>query len=41
VRSALALDAQLPVIHCDARGRETTKATLITLVRHAMELRKS
>ena len=41
VRDALSLGAQVPVVHCDARGREPTKATLITLVKHAMDLRDS
>jgi uncharacterized protein len=37
VREALSLGPQVPVVKCDARGREATKATLITLVKHAME----
>jgi signal recognition particle receptor subunit beta len=36
VRDALSLSPDVPVVRCDARGRETTKATLITLVKHAM-----
>jgi uncharacterized protein len=39
VRDALSLDPHVPVLHCDARGREPTKATLIALVKHAMALR--
>jgi signal recognition particle receptor subunit beta len=36
VREALAIDDHVPVITCDARSRESTKSTLITLVEHAM-----
>ncbi|MQA93946.1 MAG: ATP-binding protein [Streptosporangiales bacterium] len=39
VREALAIGAHIPVINCDARDRESTKATLITLVEHAMSVR--
>jgi uncharacterized protein len=33
---ALSIASSVPVIECDARNRESTKATLITLVEHAM-----
>ncbi|MFN2494543.1 MAG: ATP/GTP-binding protein [Pseudonocardiaceae bacterium] len=36
VRDALAVDSTVPVIPCDARQRESTVHTLITLVEHAM-----
>jgi uncharacterized protein len=41
VREALSLGDHIPVVKCDARGREATKATLITLVKHAMEIQMS
>lgn len=34
VRAALSLDPQVPLVKCDARGRESSKDVLITLVRH-------
>jgi uncharacterized protein len=36
VAEALAISSDVPVIPCDARDRESTKATLVTLVEHAM-----
>jgi signal recognition particle receptor subunit beta len=36
VREALAVPAHVPVIPCDARDRESAKAMLIQLVKHAM-----
>ena len=36
VREALAIDPAVPIIPCDARARESTKNTLISLVEHAM-----
>ncbi|PRX51184.1 hypothetical protein B0I33_101337 [Prauserella shujinwangii] len=36
VREALSIDASIPVVRCDARDRESTKQTLITLVEYAM-----
>jgi len=36
VREALALPADVPVLRCDARTRESTKAALIALVQHAL-----
>src|SRR4051812_29408447 len=36
VREALAIGNNIPVVTCDARNRESTKATLITVVEHAM-----
>jgi uncharacterized protein len=36
VREALSVDESVPMITCDARQRESTKHTLITLVEHAI-----
>ncbi|MHA6798189.1 GTP-binding protein [Bounagaea algeriensis] len=36
VREALTIGADVPLVTCDARHRESTKQTLITLVQHAM-----
>jgi signal recognition particle receptor subunit beta len=36
VREALALAPDVPVMRCDARTRESTKAALIALVQHAL-----
>ncbi|ACU39235.1 MULTISPECIES: ATP/GTP-binding protein [Actinosynnema] len=36
VREALTVDASVPIIPCDARNRQSTKQTLITLVEHAL-----
>ena len=36
VRDALAIDPAVPIVCCDARERESTKGTLISLVEHAM-----
>lgn len=36
VREALAIPAHVPVVHTDARHRDATKQTLITLIRLAM-----
>ena len=36
VRDALAIGSAVPIIQCDARERESTKKTLISLVEHAM-----
>ena len=38
VREALAVPSTVPIIPCDARNRESTKATLVTLVEHAMSM---
>jgi signal recognition particle receptor subunit beta len=38
VREAMALDAELPVVVCDARERDSVKNTLIRLVQHAMRM---
>jgi signal recognition particle receptor subunit beta len=38
IREALALRAEVPVITCDARDRESTKTTLISLVEHVLAL---
>ncbi|PRW62933.1 GTP-binding protein [Actinopolyspora mortivallis] len=39
VREALTIDDSVPVLGCDARDKESTKNTLITLVQHAMRQR--
>jgi signal recognition particle receptor subunit beta len=39
VREALTIRQEIPIVLCDARNRESTKATLITLVEHAMRAR--
>ncbi|MGH3979177.1 MAG: GTP-binding protein [Pseudonocardiaceae bacterium] len=36
VREAMTLDDQTPIMRCDARDRESTKRTLITLVEHVL-----
>ncbi|TWP51806.1 ATP-binding protein [Lentzea tibetensis] len=36
VRGALDLDPAIPVVLCDARDRESSKSTLIGLIRHSM-----
>ncbi|HEV7933892.1 MAG TPA: ATP/GTP-binding protein [Actinomadura sp.] len=38
VREALSVSAHVPIVQCDARDRQSVKATLITLVKHAMSL---
>jgi uncharacterized protein len=38
VNDALSIDSNVPMIQFDARGRESTKTTLITLVEHAMAM---
>jgi signal recognition particle receptor subunit beta len=37
VREAMAIDAQVPIIPCDARQRSSTKQTLITAVEHSLQ----
>jgi signal recognition particle receptor subunit beta len=37
VRDALAIGAEVPIVLCDARNRESVKQTLITMVEYAME----
>lgn len=39
VREALTIGGHVPIITVDARNRESTKATLITLVEHALAMR--
>ena len=39
VREAMSIGSTIPVVPCDARNRESTKQTLITLVEHAMRYR--
>jgi len=41
VRDALTIEQTVPIVTCDARNRESTTETLITLVEHAMHLRMS
>jgi uncharacterized protein len=41
VKEALSVPSDVPVIECDARGRDSTKATLIMLVEHAMSMQMS
>jgi signal recognition particle receptor subunit beta len=41
VRDALTIEPTVPVVTCDARNRESTTETLITLVEHAMHQRMS
>lgn len=41
VKEALSIPPDVPVVQCDARGRDSTKATLITLVEHAMAMQMS
>ncbi len=40
VREALAISEDIPVIQTDARSREATKQTLITLVEYVLSMRK-
>jgi signal recognition particle receptor subunit beta len=37
VREAMAIGTDVPIVKCDARKRDSTKQTLITLVQHAMQ----
>jgi signal recognition particle receptor subunit beta len=37
VREAMAIPAEVPIVKCDARKRESTKQALITMVQHAMQ----
>ncbi|KID28001.1 GTP-binding protein [Prauserella rugosa] len=37
VREALSIDESIPLVRCDARERESTKQTLITMVEYAMQ----
>ncbi|MCW2944931.1 MAG: protein of unknown function binding protein [Actinoallomurus sp.] len=39
IRDALTIGPHVPIITCDARDRESTKAALITLVQHALTMR--
>src|SRR2546423_6645545 len=41
VGDALTIDQTVPVVTCDARDRESTNATLMTLLEHAMHQRMS
>jgi signal recognition particle receptor subunit beta len=40
IREALALRPEVPIVTCDARERESTKQTLISLVEHALSVLK-
>lgn len=37
VRDALAIDESVPIVHCDARDRESVKQSLITMTEYAMQ----
>ena len=39
VREAMAISPSVPIVPCDARNRDSTKQTLISLVEHAMSQR--
>lgn len=41
IKDALSVPPDVPVVECDARGRDSTKTTLITLVEHAMAMQMS
>jgi uncharacterized protein len=41
VQEALSVSPNVPIVECDARGRASTKATLIALVEHAMTVQMS
>ncbi len=41
VREALSVSRGVPLVQCDARDRESTKSTLISLVEHAMAFQLS
>src|SRR5579875_3846530 len=41
VQEALSVSPHVPIVQCDARERNSTKATLITLVEHAMAMQLS
>src|SRR5215471_9149625 len=41
VQEALSVSPNVPIVECDARGRASTKATLIALVDHAMTMQMS
>jgi uncharacterized protein len=41
LREALAIRAEIPIVTCDARERESTKQTLITLVEYVISLRRA
>ena len=41
VREAMSLGPEVPIVQCDARGRSSTKETLISLVEHAMAMQLS
>src|ERR1700746_2326766 len=41
VQEALSVSPNVPIVECDARGRASTKETLIALVEHAMTMQMS
>jgi signal recognition particle receptor subunit beta len=38
IRDALAVGSHVPIVTCDARNRDSTKETLITLIDHALTM---
>jgi signal recognition particle receptor subunit beta len=40
VREAMAIPAEVPIVKCDARRRDSTKQALITMVQHSMRCSK-
>ncbi|MEV1177941.1 ATP/GTP-binding protein [Nonomuraea sp. NPDC049784] len=38
VRSAIGLEPEIPIVHCDARRRDSGREVLITLMEHAMRM---
>jgi hypothetical protein len=41
IRLALGLDPDVPVLRCDPRSRRSSKGLLVTLVAHAIRLRRA
>jgi uncharacterized protein len=41
VQEALSVSPHVPIVQCDARGKDSTKVTLISLVEHAMSMQLS
>ncbi|MFI7640737.1 GTP-binding protein [Nonomuraea sp. NPDC049400] len=38
VRSAIGLEPEIPIVHCDARRRDSGREVLVTLMEHAMRM---
>jgi signal recognition particle receptor subunit beta len=38
IREALTIGSHVPIVTCDARSRDSTKATLIALIQHALSV---